>query len=309
MKPEFNSDNNICDLCGAAEYDFILTTPRLDGSLVCCRACHLFYVLAPAAEPTSATPIHVIESAPAAAAEMKRLSERAQELCLVNPFVEENENKWRAITAAERYQDLLRATALSSGHLLEIGCAMGDFLHAAHASFQVTGVEADEAACALTQARGFDCFHGTIFAANFPAESFDVVTLYHVIEHVPSPTRVLQEIRRVLRPNGFVVIETPNIETIWYRLLRERWRQFIPDHKFFFTPATLERSCTETGFVISERHSVGKAMSLRLFFDRLGRYHRPSGTFLARLIAKLGWQEKTLQLNLGDVMRLYARRK
>ena len=309
MKREFNSDNNICDLCGAAEYDFILTTPRLDGPLVCCRACHLFYVLAPAAQPIFPAPIHIIESAPVAAAEMKRLSERAQELSLVNPFVEENENKWRALTATERYQDLLRATSLSSGRLLEIGCATGDFLHAAHASFQVTGVEADETACAMTQARGFDCFHGTIFAANFPAESFDVVTLYHVIEHVPSPTRVLQEIHRVLRPKGIVVIETPNIETIWYRLLRERWRQFIPDHKFFFTPATLERSCAENSFITVERRSVGKAMSVRLFFDRLGRFHRPSGSLLTRLSAKLGWQEKTLQLNLGDVMRLYAQRK
>ncbi len=309
MNREFNSDNNVCDLCGAVQYDFILTTPRLEGPLVCCHACHLFYVLAPVPKPISPTTVQVIESAPVAAAEMKRLSKRAQELCLVNPFVEENEDKWRAITAAERYQDLLRATSLSSGRLLEIGCATGDFLYAAHASFQVTGVEADEAACAMTQARGFDCFNGTIFAAKFPAESFDIVTLYHVIEHVPSPIRVLQEIHRVLRPNGFVIIETPNIDTIWYRLLRARWRQFIPDHKFFFTPATLERSCAQNSFAIVERRSVGKAMSLRLFFDRLGRYHRPSGLLLAKLVAKLGWQERTLQLNLGDVMRLYARRK
>lgn len=246
-----------------------------------------------------------------AAADMIRLAERAQELALVELAVEEREYKWRQLTAAERMKDLLRITAnhLEGGRLLEIGSATGEFLAAATSTFKVTGVEADTASCAIARARGFNCFNSTLFDAQFPTAYFDVVTLYHVIEHFPSPQQVLKEIHRILWPKGWMVIETPNIATIWYRLLGARWRQFIPDHRFFFTPETIKRICVENGFEVVAIRSVSKAMSLRLFISRLGRYHQPTARVLAKWSDTLGLSDKTLHLNLGDVMRIYARRK
>jgi hypothetical protein len=114
---------------------------------------------------------------------------------------------------------------------------------------------------------------------------------------------------RVLKPGGWLVIETPNIATIWFQLLGARWRQFIPDHLFFFTPQTITRLCEENGFEMRELRNVGKAMSARLFVSRLGRYHQPTARLLATISDRLHFSDRTLRLNLGDVMRGYARRK
>jgi SAM-dependent methyltransferase len=294
-----------CDLCGSTESDSILVTPRLDGPLVRCRQCQLFYVRLPQKREPDPGPdrhgsIHV-------AAEMVRLSERARELALVEPKVEENEKPWRELMATERLNDLKRF--VTKGRLLEIGCSTGEMLAAAGSSFTVAGVEADEKNSLIARSRGLDCFSGTLSDARFPDCHFDVVALYHVIEHFHSPRAELSEIHRVLKPGGLLVVETPNIATIWFHLLGARWRQFIPDHIFFFTPQTMTQLCEDNGFEIRELRNVGKIMSLRLFVSRLGRYHRPTARFLTTLSARFDLNDRTLRLNLGDVMRVYAKKR
>jgi SAM-dependent methyltransferase len=241
------------------------------------------------------------------AAEMIRLAGRARELALVEPAVEQNEQPWRERMARQRLEDLKRF--VSGGRLLEVGCSTGEMLQAARGPFAVYGVEADEASSRVAASRGLDCFCGTLADAKFPDAHFDVAALYHVIEHFPSPRAELGELHRVLKPGGWLAIETPDIANFWFRLLGARWRQFIPDHIFFFTPQTIARLCEESGFEVRELRHVGKAMSARLFISRVGRYHQPTARALAALSGRLGWDGHTLHLNFGDVMRLYARRK
>jgi SAM-dependent methyltransferase len=288
-----------CDLCGAADSaDFVLTTPRLDGPLVRCRDCGLFYVVF--AETTE------VHTTPSVVEEMARLAERASELELIDLEVESSERPWRELTARERLGDLKRFGA--GGRFLEIGCSTGELLDAAKSSFTVTGVEADERTSRAARMRGLDVFNGPLGDARFPEGHFDVAAMYHVIEHVPSPRRELSELRRIIKPGGWLILETPDISTVWYRLLGARWRQFIPDHIFFFTPRTITRLCEGGGFEVHELRSVGKAMSLRLFINRLGRYQRRPAKLLEAVSDRLNLSDITIRLKLGDVMRLYARR-
>lgn len=311
----FNPQIQACDLCGATDTDFILATPRLDGPLVRCRNCSLCYVILP--ERNRAADFQNngqhsgqnngnVESGQVAA-EMVRLSERARELALVEPAIEQSEQPWRELMARQRLEDLKRFVA--GGQLLEVGCSTGEMLQAALGSFATIGVEADQASSRVAISRGVSCFNGTLAEANFPDAYFDVAALYHVIEHVPSPRAEFGELHRIIKPGGWLVIETPDIASIWFRLLGARWRQFIPDHIFFFTPQTIARMCEECGFEIRELRHVGKAMSARLFISRVGRYHQPAARTLAALSRRLGCDERTLHLNFGDVMRLYVRRK
>ncbi len=278
----------------------MLSTPRLDGDLFRCEHCGLYFVILPQAEKPEEKSINL---------EMERLASRALELNLVEPHVEESEQKWREITAHERFDELQKITSLKSGSLLEIGSSTGEFLMVANSSFQTSGIEADFNSCAVAKSRHLDCFNGSLFEANLPAEKFDCLALYHVIEHVPSPTKLLAEIHRILKPEGWLIIETPNIANVWYKILGRRWRQFIPDHLFFFTPETLTKSFTDNGFEIINLNSAGKAMSVRLFISRLGRYHQPTAQMLARMSDFFGLSDLTLRLKLGDVMRVYVRRK
>jgi len=298
-----------CDLCGSAESGLVLTTSRLDGPLVRCRDCGLFFVALPEKKCSEKEPRRNPDqgdSSQQVASEMVRLAERARELALIDPEVEAGERPWRELTARERLDDLKRF--ITKGRFLEIGCSTGEMLAAAGSSFTAMGVEADEKTSLLARAHGLDVFTGTLSDAGFPDKHFDAAAMYHVIEHVPSPREELRELRRIIKPGGWLVLETPNIATAWYRLLGARWRQIIPDHIFFFTPRTITRLCESSGFEAGELRSVGKAMSVRLFINRLSRYHRPAANLLEAVSNRLNLSDLTIRLKLGDVMRLYARR-
>ena len=287
----------LCDLCGANDRELILSTPRLNGPLVRCRDCSLYFVLSNGD----------LSGVPTAASQMEWLSERALELDLVDPSVEERERPWRELAARERVEELLSFVA--SGRLLEVGCSTGEFLFASGDHFKATGIEADEGSSGVARSRGLNCLTGSLPEAHLEAEGFDVVALYHTIEHLPSPKSAVGEAYRLLKRGGWLVIETPDIGSPWFTILGARWRQFIPDHRYFFTQETIRRLCIDAGFEVRSTRQVGKAMSTRLFASRVGRYSKPLGSALSVLGARLGVEEKTLRLNLGDVMRLYAQRK
>ncbi|MEP7272229.1 MAG: methyltransferase domain-containing protein [Acidobacteriota bacterium] len=295
-----------CDLCGDRNAQRVLLSARLDGPLVRCPTCLLYFV---------ATTQHAENGGNQstgrpmgdAVLEMEWLAQRALELELVDPNVEEGERPWRELAARERIEDLSRF--ISAGRLLELGSSTGELLAVASERFETTGVEADLSSSRIARERGLHCLNGTLADVHLNEDWFDVAVLYHTIEHLPSPQATMLELHRVIRPGGWLVLETPNIATLWFRLFGSRWRQLIPDHRYFFTPATLGRLCYQSGFEIRELRSVGKAMSYRLFASRVSRYHRTLGRMLSKIGRSADIEDRTLRLRLGDVMRLYAVRR
>jgi len=124
------------------------------------------------------------------------------------------------------------------GRLLDVGCAKGEFLTVARRHFEVQGVEVSPTA--LTQARatlGDRVFAGELLEANFPGETFDVITLFSTVEHLQDPLAVLQECRRLLREGGILVVKTPNFSSLNRHVLRSAWSGYkLPEHRFFFSP-------------------------------------------------------------------------
>ncbi len=288
-----------CDLCGSREATQLLECERLDGPLVRCCGCGLTYVGERERDFTFAS---------ADAEKSLTLAERVRALGLVDEPVETAEAPWREKLFQDRLRSLQRH--ITTGRLLEIGCATGEFLRlAARAGFDVEGVEPEP--FTSTQARtlhGLNVITGTLAEAAYRSGQFDVVALFHVLEHLDSPRQIMTEVNRILRLGGIAIIETPNIDTVWFRLLKSRWRQFIPDHYYFFTPQTLSRLMRETGFHVLEVKKVGKPMSVRLFLDRMRRLSSPLGTMLSRFARRLHLEDQTLHLNLGDIMLLFAQK-
>lgn len=101
---------------------------------------------------------------------------------------------------------------LAAGRLLDVGCGEGSFLHAAKTlGWQVTGTEISAEGVRLARQQWqIEAFCGSLEEARFPDNSFDVVTLWHVIEHVPDPKATLKEAARVARSGGRIVIACPN---------------------------------------------------------------------------------------------------
>ena len=134
---------------------------------------------------------------------------------------------------------------------LDIGCALGFMLEQAQAAgWQSTGVETSEfAARYAAQHTSCEVFAGTLQDANFPNESFDVVTLMDVIEHVPQPRALVAEIFRVLQPGGILYVVTPNFDSFFVRIYKDRAYGVWPEqHVVYFSAKSIKTLFRTVGF-------------------------------------------------------------
>jgi 2-polyprenyl-3-methyl-5-hydroxy-6-metoxy-1,4-benzoquinol methylase len=258
---------------------------RLDGPLVECRKCGFRYVGQRKAGLTFGNEPPEITTARVRAANTQfrylRLEEEHR-LAVLNA-------RWRL--------ELIR-TVTPSGRLLEVGCARGDFLRVARDYFDACGVEPNpELAAASIQAAPVyqDVIERT------PWSDFDVIASFHVIEHVDSPRSFIRASAEKLKCGGLLVIETPNIDSLPYKIFRDGWRQFIPEHYFFFSPRTISRLLSDSGLKAERVMTIGKYASLNLIADRLSRY-------VPWIPSVNGFSHVTFRVNPRDIMLVFARK-
>jgi 2-polyprenyl-3-methyl-5-hydroxy-6-metoxy-1,4-benzoquinol methylase len=153
--------------------------------------------------------------------------------------------------------DLLTETVQPPVQLLDVGCGTGHFLGLASRveGWEVTGVElSDYAAEEAAKRVGCPVHVGTLDAVAFPPETFDVITLWYVLEHVSHPKALLAEVNRVLRPDGVVLIAVPNLH--YLRIMRSllqlvnrgQGMLYLDEHLFHYTPKTLAMFLEAAGF-------------------------------------------------------------
>jgi 2-polyprenyl-3-methyl-5-hydroxy-6-metoxy-1,4-benzoquinol methylase len=287
-----------CDLCSAPDPEYLFASERLDGPLVRCRNCGLVYVGARRDDFTFAD---------GAEAERSRaLAEQVSALGLVDHEVEDAERPLRIHADQERLQRLLRHTT-GKARLLDVGAATGLFVHVAGPAFeQAMGIEPDPITSGQARAAGLDVRTGTL--EDIQGEPFDAITLLHVIEHLDSPYASLRRVADLLRPGGAVLIETPTIDNVWFKLAPRRWRQLIPDHYFFFSRTTLERLLRTCGLQPVEHEKVSRVVSARFAADRLRRAGLPGSQAIPPALKQLGLEQRTIRINPGDIMSVVALR-
>ena len=151
-------------------------------------------------------------------------------------------------------------TAKPGGRLLDVGCGSGEWLASMRdLGWMADGVEFDKVAAGIARQKGLKVGDGSIEDQEFPGESFDAITLNHVIEHVSDPAVTLAECARLLKPNGSLVVLTPNIASLGYRLFKENWRGLEPPrHLHVMSPASIHVLLAKAGFAktrVSTRNS------------------------------------------------------
>lgn len=137
------------------------------------------------------------------------------------------------------------------GKLLDIGAGVGTLLHvAAQREFDVHGVEISEWASAFARNEmNLPVITGTLEDAKLLSRDYDVIIMNHVLEHVDNPRALLDEIRRILKDDGVLVIGVPNIGSIMAKCMGSRWASLRPEeHIWQFTPRTLRQLIGRTGF-------------------------------------------------------------
>jgi len=99
-----------------------------------------------------------------------------------------------------------------TGSLLDIGAGIGQFLHyAMNMYFPVAGTEVSESAIRIARQRyELELLKGTVEEIEWGERKFDIITLFHVLEHVPDPLETVLSCRKLLNPNGILLITVPN---------------------------------------------------------------------------------------------------
>jgi SAM-dependent methyltransferase len=137
--------------------------------------------------------------------------------------------------------------------LLDVGCGDGTAMQAARrVGWLPDGCEVSEGACAVARQRGFRCFGGD-WEDKLPQESYDMVLLSHVLEHLEEPLQTLKTLRGTLRPGGALLVGMPNLDSSLGRAFGEAWiANPVPEHLWHFTHAHVLRMIEAAGYHVCE---------------------------------------------------------
>ena len=197
----------------------------------------------------------------------------------------------------EQLLDGVAALGVRDGLLLDVGCFSGMFLsNAEKRGFKPSGIEPNrEAYLRLKNNSQLNVIHGSLASARFAADTFSVVSLLDVVEHVSEPVSELQEVFRILRPGGLLVLSTPNVAGLPQRIVQTKRRLFhqdwcpiddVPWHLWGFTADTLSRCVAKASFKVrrtmwlkpsqlSTNRGSGSSLAKRIGLRMLGEASRP----------------------------------
>lgn len=279
-----------CNLCGADDTVLVYQGhDRLLGiagefTLVRCRRCGLIY-LNPRPTPEEIGAFYPPQ---------------------YDPFLPaiEDEPSWfrqldRRFRQFRQCREVMRY-ARQPGKMVDVGCATGSFLDGMRRrGWQVLGIELTSWAADYARQRlGLDVITGTLESAKLSASSFDLVTMWDVLEHVYDPRQTLREIQRILKPGGWFVFSIPDVDCIeahWFGPYWVGWD--IPRHLHLFPQLVIRRMLSESGLQFRER---------RHFTGRYGALVYSLQFWLSAVVVNLGIRRILLALVRSFPARLLA---
>jgi len=213
------------------------------------------------------------------------------------------------LTFERHLRPLEKITGPANGRkLLDVGCYIGVFLEiAARHGWEAWGIEPSQWAAEQARQNGLNVIHGTLATTHLPDGSFDVVTLWDVIEHVSDPMSEIRRVHRLLKPGGLIVIHTMDIDSPFSRVMGPRWPWLMEMHIYYFSQRTMAAMLRKAGFQVLWSGPHGRFQTLGYLGTRFtalfGKWGRPIDVLLnaTRL------RQMTVPINLGDLFTVYAR--
>ena len=206
-------------------------------------------------------------------------------------------------TFSERLEKIEK-TLGRKGALLDVGCALGDFL--AEAKMRgwkdIQGIELSHYAVVFAKGRGLNVVEGVLKNNSYPPNTFEVVTYQDVIEHIPNPRDELKKAYGVLRPGGIIFLVTPDVRSSWAKLLGPLWYHYKPrEHIFYFSKKSIEVALVKAGFKNILVRNTYHVFSLEYILNRL-RYYQPGFfEFLLKIIRKTRIKNLPFKLYTGEL--------
>jgi SAM-dependent methyltransferase len=210
-----------------------------------------------------------------------------------------------------RYEARIRVALvqryLRAGRLYEVGAAAGHFLDEARsAGFEVSGIEPARPVAERARARfDVDVQPGFVEQADLAPESFDVVCAWHVLEHLAGPRAALETLRTALRPGGHLLLEVPNVESVYARRRGESWFHLDPQHHVgHYAPRSLQTLLERSGLDV-----LGLETFPALGYVRPGRALRPASVAVQlKELADVRSTPRRPHPDRHELLRAFARR-
>jgi 2-polyprenyl-3-methyl-5-hydroxy-6-metoxy-1,4-benzoquinol methylase len=196
------------------------------------------------------------------------------------------------------------------GRLLDIGTAAGAFVGAAaKRGWEVEGCEPNRWLAQWGAAHyGLSIRQGNVFDQPYQPGSFDVVTLWDVIEHTPDPRQMLEYCARLLRPGGLLVVNYPDIGSWIARAMGRRWLFLTSVHLYYFDRRTITRMLESTGFAVTTIRPHVQRLELDYILFRGAVLSRGLSAVARRMVGAIGLSRAHVPYWFGQTFVLARKR-
>ncbi len=271
-----NSTNKtLCPLCGSSTNDtFIIgfdrVSPKKENfTYVKCKECNLVF-LYPLPTDEEIKTFYDIDYGPHQYGNVNKVNHR--HFSFINKFLINNYFHVQSNTTSQSRLKRYIAKKLSifalknlfapygENRLLDVGCGNGLWLYQhLKLGWHAEGVEMNAAACKKATNLGLNIYQGTIYDVPL-TNKYDIITFNHVIEHVLDPLETLSQAKKLLAPNGLIVMLLPNIDSYGFKKFSNCWFPLDPPrHIIQFSPETVRLLIDKVGLDVRDIHTIPKA--------------------------------------------------
>lgn len=180
--------------------------------------------------------------------------------------------------------NLVNKNSSTKGTILDIGCGTGYFLQSCKEDgWKIQGMEPDNSARTLAEKNTGQKIHTNLFELK-EENQFDIITLWHVLEHVHKLNESIQHIHKLLKPNGTLIVAVPNLNSYDSIIYKEFWAAYdVPRHLYHFAPKNMDKLLTKHSFtkigikpmifdsfyvsMLSDKYKFGKTNYIRAFLN------------------------------------------
>ncbi len=162
------------------------------------------------------------------------------------------ESNLRRLTSIKKY--------VKRGKLLDIGCATGSFLKVASENgFICKGIELSDSSAKIGRERfGIDILSGNFLSIHIPNHCFDIVTMFHTLDHLDDPFQALHKVKAILKPGGILAVSVVNFNSLPRLVLGKKWQAIDPDyHLYYFTTKTMKKITENASLKLQELYTTG----------------------------------------------------
>jgi SAM-dependent methyltransferase len=219
-------------------------------------------------------------------------------------FVAQNAN--RIVTFRRTLRRALAKLGQTGGQgrkLLDIGCAGGALPVAARdVGFEPVGIEPSRWLADFgRKTYNIDVRDGILQSGMFPEPSFDVITMWDVLEHVPQPAEILSLIQRLLRPAGLFILTYPDIGSNAARLLGTHWPFWLSVHLLYYSRKTIARQLRQAGFTPLFFQPFWQQLPFGYVLQRAAPYFPPASA-IGKVAAKTALGKAGFTYNMGQTL-------